>query len=52
MSVSDGSCAQAILNLKKLCNHPKLIFDALSKGSKDAAGFEVSPRIAQVLGRS
>ena len=32
---------QAILNLKKLCNHPKLIYDALAKGKKDAAGFEV-----------
>ena len=40
-----GWHAQAILNLKKLCNHPKLIYDALAKGSKDAAGFEVGPHI-------
>lgn len=33
---------QAITNLKQLCNHPKLIYDALLKGTgKAAAGFEV-----------
>ena len=35
----------AITNLKKLCNHPKLIYDALhhvDKESTAAEGFEVS----------
>jgi len=35
---------QAITSLKKLCNHPKLIYDAIvkSKGKQAAVGFEVS----------
>lgn len=36
---------QAITNLKQLCNHPKLIYDAILKGKgKAAAGFEVRPK--------
>lgn len=37
-------CMQAITSLKKLCNHPKLIYDAVvkSKGKQPAVGFEVS----------
>ena len=34
----------AITSLKKLCNHPKLIYDSMraSGGGKESTGFEVS----------
>ena len=37
----------AITSLKKLCNHPKLIYDTIhGKASEGAEGFEVSFRAA------
>jgi len=39
----------AITNLKKLCNHPKLIYDALHHVNKEsiaAEGFEASIRVS------